>query len=326
MRRFLCPLLLILVSAAFVRAGQGELHLRRAQLRLKAAKGDRPVAHHVTLRAEFLPGDLTAAVNPEVHDISVRVGGFTVFELPPAGQRYGLVDRGYEHWRYREPTAHKRKGDRFDLDLALGKLKLAVKDADLTSLLAAGPRDVPVALELNGQVLDSTVTFSTSGRRWRAKNPPMVVPSDGRGTVPDNGGPGGSAGSGPVTPVVLDAGPNSARTSPYLAAAYNEAQMRAVWGSHRPGTSPPFVDFDKETVVAVFLGTRATGGFTVVIEKATRDGDDLVVNWLEGRPGATCVVTQALTSPYVIVRVPKVTGTVRFESRVTTYECGLPGR
>jgi hypothetical protein len=75
----------------------------------------------------------------------------------------------------------------------------------------------------------------------------------------------------------------------------------------------PSVDFSKEIVAAVFLGTRPTGGFSVEIVGTRVEGDALVVEYAEQRPGRADIVSQVLTSPFHIVRLPTHKGPVRFQ-------------
>jgi hypothetical protein len=67
-------------------------------------------------------------------------------------------------------------------------------------------------------------------------------------------------------------------------------------------------------VAAVFLGARPTGGYGVEITGTRRDGDTLVVEFVERRPGPDAIVTQALTAPYHIVTLPRHEGAVVFRS------------
>jgi hypothetical protein len=65
----------------------------------------------------------------------------------------------------------------------------------------------------------------------------------------------------------------------------------------------PAVDFARETVLAVFMGTRPTGGYAIEVLDATLEGGDLYIDLRFVQPGADSVTTQALTSPWAFVRV-----------------------
>src|SRR5829696_2876431 len=73
------------------------------------------------------------------------------------------------------------------------------------------------------------------------------------------------------------------------------AEWQALWKIHGASTSPPVIDFANDMVVAIFLGTRPTGGYRVEITAAHPEAQSLVVDYVERRPGADDIVSQALT-------------------------------
>jgi hypothetical protein len=92
-------------------------------------------------------------------------------------------------------------------------------------------------------------------------------------------------------------------------------------GVGAPDMVPPSVDFTKEIVVAVGLGMRPTGGYSVTVLKAVQQGTGALVTWEETKPGPKCVVTQALTYPFVIAAITRVEGTVSFTGQSKTIFC-----
>jgi hypothetical protein len=95
--------------------------------------------------------------------------------------------------------------------------------------------------------------------------------------------------------------------------ARDAAQWQALWQRHAPGRPAPAVDFTKQMVLAVFLGSRPSGGYQVQISGVRVDGDTLVVQWRETAPGPGQLAAQVLTSPSHIVTVPRHAGDIRFE-------------
>jgi hypothetical protein len=85
---------------------------------------------------------------------------------------------------------------------------------------------------------------------------------------------------------------------------------------------PPTVDFDEQVVVAVVLGERRSGGYTVEIDdvSGTSSGDRLQVSYTETVPGENCVVTLALTSPWVLATVD-ADGDFSFTKDTETETC-----
>jgi hypothetical protein len=88
----------------------------------------------------------------------------------------------------------------------------------------------------------------------------------------------------------------------------------ALWKQHGSGRARPSVDFNKEVVAAVFLGSRPTAGFGVQIARVRQEGAALVVSYTETRPAPGTLTAQIITSPYHIVAIPKGSTTdVKFE-------------
>jgi hypothetical protein len=113
--------------------------------------------------------------------------------------------------------------------------------------------------------------------------------------------------------------------------ARDDLEYAALWNQHwppwppgigAPVPAPPAVDFGEEFVVAVFLGSRLTGGYSVEPVSVVRAGDVIEVTYEERQPGASCIVTQALTSPYLFLAVkPWSDATVTFTSEVKVVDC-----
>lgn len=72
------------------------------------------------------------------------------------------------------------------------------------------------------------------------------------------------------------------------------ADWNARWKAHGGAAAAPDVDFARDMIVAVFLGTRPTGGFSVEIVGARREEDALVIQYVEQRPDPAAIVTQRL--------------------------------
>jgi hypothetical protein len=80
--------------------------------------------------------------------------------------------------------------------------------------------------------------------------------------------------------------------------------LDALYKELRLGT-PPDVDFTKNNVVAIFMGQKNTGGYSISVKSITVDDNNTVtVKVRETRPDGG-MVTTALTSPYCIAVIPK---------------------
>lgn len=111
----------------------------------------------------------------------------------------------------------------------------------------------------------------------------------------------------------IEKGANSNVDDRLTASARTEAEWTALWKKHNFDKPVPRVDFSKEIVVAVFMGSRPTAGFEVEIMSAEERDGALVVAYREAAPKAGAVSAQVLTAPYHIAAVPKASGPVRFQ-------------
>ena len=102
---------------------------------------------------------------------------------------------------------------------------------------------------------------------------------------------------------------------PQQSVARTQAEWAALWKQHAGDKPLPKVDFDKSTVVAVFLGSRMSAGFSVAIVGTHADGDALVVEFEEKRPGRDSITAQVITTPAAIAAIPKFAGEIRFEKK-----------
>jgi hypothetical protein len=110
----------------------------------------------------------------------------------------------------------------------------------------------------------------------------------------------------------LDKGAMSQIDGARQAVVRSDSEWSMLWSQHAGDRAKPAIDFGKEMVVAVFLGTRPTPGFSVEIVGAREEGGAFVVSYRETRPQPGSVAAQVLTSPYHLVAVPKH-GDVKWE-------------
>ncbi len=87
----------------------------------------------------------------------------------------------------------------------------------------------------------------------------------------------------------------------------SEADLLKIWnqayGNQLTVPALPAVNFERETIVAVFSATKPTGGFGLKIEEVTVDGPDAYIDLLEISPPADAITTQALTQPWMMLRI-----------------------
>jgi hypothetical protein len=106
-------------------------------------------------------------------------------------------------------------------------------------------------------------------------------------------------------------------------------QYRTLLGSE----PPPEIDFRQHWVAFYAAGMRPTGGYDASIAdvRLSRNGRLLTITTQLVEPGPGCIVTQALTHPYVLVRFPLQQGVRRVafehedEERACTEMSDEPG-
>jgi hypothetical protein len=95
--------------------------------------------------------------------------------------------------------------------------------------------------------------------------------------------------------------------------ARTAAEWTGLWRQHAAGQPAPSVDFAKEMVVAVFLGSRNTAGYSVEIVNAETEQGSLIVRYRQRAPSPDAITAQIITTPFQIVAIPKASGDVTFQ-------------
>ena len=84
-----------------------------------------------------------------------------------------------------------------------------------------------------------------------------------------------------------------------------EAEWTRLWQQHSFDRPKPKVDFSKEMIVAVFMGSRPNAGFSTTIVSATAANGALIVRYAEKVPAPGAISAQILTFPYHLVAIPR---------------------
>lgn len=103
----------------------------------------------------------------------------------------------------------------------------------------------------------------------------------------------------------------------------NDEELGELWFLlyGQSGAGVPRVDFTKYEVIAVFDGTHSSGGYAVHVRDVI-DGDGMRTIYIEREePGENCVVTDAITSPFQVVRVLKSPYALTKQETIVTRDC-----
>jgi hypothetical protein len=105
-----------------------------------------------------------------------------------------------------------------------------------------------------------------------------------------------------------------------------EAEYFALWAQHAAELNrlalPPDVDFSREMVVLVAMGTRPTGGYYIDVVDIELHGHTLRILVGERMPRAGTMQVQMPTQPYQFIALPAVNARARFR---TVYEATSQG-
>ena len=108
-----------------------------------------------------------------------------------------------------------------------------------------------------------------------------------------------------LTPRTVDKGGQSEVAAPRQVTIRDADAWAALWRAHAPDRPQPAVDFAREMVVGIFLGTRPTAGFAVEIAGYRLEDNRLVVTYRESRPAAGTLTAQVLTAPFHLAAIPR---------------------
>ena len=123
--------------------------------------------------------------------------------------------------------------------------------------------------------------------------------------------------TGPVEQFILK-GPHNRHAT----VSMNNRVWIRIHARQSPVPPLPIVDFTKEMVLFAALGTRPSGGFSILIDGATEAGDGaLSVVVRSVAPGPKRGVTAALTEPVDLARLARRDTPVHFVERTETSDC-----
>ena len=87
----------------------------------------------------------------------------------------------------------------------------------------------------------------------------------------------------------------------------NSSSLLNVWnrayGNQLSVPPLPNVDFDKETIVAIFMGQKSTGGYALRLENIQIDENELFLDLQQIVPGEGAITTQAFSHPWMLIKI-----------------------
>jgi hypothetical protein len=122
-----------------------------------------------------------------------------------------------------------------------------------------------------------------------------------------------SAQQGAVTPRTVEKGEQSNIDEARQVVVRTDAEWTKLWQQHSPDRQRPTVDFAKDMIVGVFMGSRPSAGYNISIVSTFAKDGHVIVQYRESTPRPGTLAAQVLTFPYHFVAIPKAAGDVKFE-------------
>ena len=92
-------------------------------------------------------------------------------------------------------------------------------------------------------------------------------------------------------------------------------------GSINPVPELPKIDFEKEMLVIAFQGMQSTGGHAIEVTNIEKKDNVVGVTVKETSLGKECFTTQAITSPFHIVKIGKTDAKFEYDIKYEKRDC-----
>lgn len=80
------------------------------------------------------------------------------------------------------------------------------------------------------------------------------------------------------------------------------------------GDAPTDIDFVTNSVVAIHVGTRRNGGYSLGIESVRRiPGGDIRIRWMENTPAPGTRQPMIVSSPWILLRIGSTVGNIKYQ-------------
>lgn len=91
-----------------------------------------------------------------------------------------------------------------------------------------------------------------------------------------------------------------------------DEEWKSFWSKHKSTETPPAqaprVNFKSEMVIAVFAGTKPSGGYTAKVGHVTSSDESITVDAVLNKPKPGSMNSQMMTQPYDIVKCRQFPG------------------
>ena len=126
--------------------------------------------------------------------------------------------------------------------------------------------------------------------------------------------------------IVIQSGEYSGIFAPQNLCIQSEEDWEKCWKNIHSQSIPvpklPQINFEEDMLVACFMGSQNSGGYSIHVDQVISDEDGVIVRVTHTAPGENCIKTMALSQPYVIVKIDKTASLdCRFEKIEKVLNC-----
>lgn len=89
-------------------------------------------------------------------------------------------------------------------------------------------------------------------------------------------------------------------------------EWEKVFSSRHPVPESPYLNFNDRQVILLMLDTKPSGGYGITDLEVVEEESQLMVRYSEIKPGNGCMLTQAITKPYLFISIPNIKKKIHF--------------
>tara|TARA_B100000809_G_C15063620_1_gene503358 strand:- start:844 stop:1338 length:495 start_codon:yes stop_codon:yes gene_type:complete len=130
----------------------------------------------------------------------------------------------------------------------------------------------------------------------------------------------------PITFTEIKTGENSNYLAFTTFEIRNFNELTAVWvnlfANYDRKPPIPSFDFENKMLIAVALGERNNGSYSIKIESVLETKNRVIIIAEENKPGSTCNSPTVMVYPFQLIEIPKTDKEITFTKTLKVNECG----
>ena len=101
----------------------------------------------------------------------------------------------------------------------------------------------------------------------------------------------------------------------------DEDEYERLYKQYNPYEDIPYVDFMRYEVIAIISDVKRTGGYDIKIRSIKEYQNYILLDIVYQEPGSSCLVTEALTQPFVFVKIKRSYKSIKIKEEKQIYSC-----